>query len=98
MKHQFLGKLAADPFVQLLKLRETFPAADAAVGSFRPDNQHDDARIHRTSCWVHENCQGLWRRTVRRRDGYVRFEFETLADADALRKFSASLPGMIPCR
>lgn len=94
----FVEKLRATPIARKLRLQETFPAADAAKGSFRPNSLQDDARLDRTSSWVNANCQGLWRRTVRRSSGYVRFDFETLADADAFRKVSASMPGMIPCR
>lgn len=94
----FVKKLNATPIARKLKLRETFPAVDVAEGVFRPDNQHDDVRLDRTSSWVSANCTGLWRRTVRRHEGFVMFEFETLADASAFRAVSASMPGMITCR
>lgn len=95
---KFVEKLRKTPIARKLRLRETFPAVDAAEGVFRPDNQHDDVRLDRTSSWVNANCMGLWRRTVRRSEGVVVFEFETFADAAAFRAVSASMPGMITCR
>lgn len=98
MKPPSLTKMAADPFFRRLKLAETFVAADAAEGTFKPDDRRDDARLHDTSAWVLENCRGLTRRTVRRHKGYVQFEFEVVAEAEAFRVVTASTPGLILCR
>lgn len=93
-----VARLRQSDIGQKLIRQATFPAAATASGSFVACNSHDDWRLGRTSAWVAQHSNGMWRRTVNQPAGLLLFEFEHASDAEALRTASATLPGMIPCR
>lgn len=93
-----VAKINASPIGRKLKAIENLTPVDTVQGSFVPDSRHDDDRVHRTSAWIETHRQGLVRRTVRRSQGFLSFEFELQADADAMRAITAARPDMILCR
>lgn len=72
--------------------------ADRATGYFDPIGLEDHRRMHRTMAWCYVYCQGKWRRSIYAGDGRIVFEFESVSDADALRRASGRVPSLIACR
>ncbi|MHB2207980.1 hypothetical protein [Methylobacterium sp. CM6257] len=89
---RMIARLQANPEIQAILARHTFAVADAVPMILDLNSRSPDYRHRLANGWCEAQATGRWRRRISERRGHaildtVSFEFESTADATALREW-----------